>query len=189
MHPLPWSLPHTRGTATFCSGLTWRTLHFQPHHLRWTTNFPGIILREGNSYGVTPAQGINAFRASSSSTLGPTRRDHQGNRSISLLSHCKLQAPLERPRPPRMSLSLSTLILPADLTHEKCRLALPIHTRLHLMSGNDLSVPPSLLRFFRPPRRRRILARVPFLLVLYRSKLVSRGRRQWNWKVGHSGCV
>ena len=71
-----------------------------------------------------------------------------------------------------MILSLSTLILP-DLTHEKCRLSLPIHTRLHLMSGNDLSVPPSLLRFFRPPRRRRILARVPFLLVLYRSKLVS----------------
>ena len=78
-----------------------------------------------------------------------------------------------RPRPPRIIPSLSTLILP-DLTHEKCRLALPIHTRLHLMSGNDLSVPPSLLRFFRPPRsRRRILARVPFLLVLYRSKLVS----------------
>ena len=71
-----------------------------------------------------------------------------------------------------MILSLSTLILP-DLTHEKCRLALPIHTRLHLMSGNDLSVPPSLRRFFRPPRRRRILAPVPFLLVLYRSKLVS----------------
>ena len=70
-----------------------------------------------------------------------------------------------------MSLSLSTLILP-DLTYEKCRLAFPIHTRLHLMSGNDLSVP-SLLRFFRPPRRRRILAPVPFLLVLYRSKLVS----------------
>ena len=46
------------------------------------------------------------------------------------------------------------------------------NARLHLMSGNDLSVP-SLLRFFRPTRRRRILARVPFLLVLYRSKLVS----------------